>query len=96
MGKQYIDKRRHAHDDGWYSPAYEVHSEIKGRITHEHINEYQIEEQFAVLLDFLPHPLVPGIGKKQNAYTGETQPGKIHRSKIITESLFDERVYDGP
>ena len=46
-----------------------------------HIDEYQVEEQFAVLLDFLPHTFVPGISKKQNADTRKTNTGEIHRSK---------------
>ena len=83
-------------DDEKGSSADKVHPEIEGRIAHEHIDEYQVKEQLAVLLDFLPHTFVPGISKKQNADTRKTNTGEIHRSKIITEPLLDERVYDGP
>ena len=60
------------------------------------VDENQVEEQPAVPLDFIPHAFVTGIGKQQNADTGETDAGKIHRSEVIAESLFDKRVYDSP
>ena len=76
--------------------AHKIHSEVESGVSHEHVDENQVEEQPAVPLDFLPHAFVPGIGKQQNADTGETDAGKIHRSEVITESLFDKRVYDSP
>ena len=59
MGEQYIDQRCHSHNDRRDSPADEIDSEIESGVPHKHIDQDQIQKQFAVLAYFFPHPLMP-------------------------------------
>ena len=96
MRQQHVDQRREAHDDRADGSADEVHAEIKRRVAQEHVDQNEIAEQPLVTHDLAPHAAVPRVGEEDDADGREAQPGEIHRRKIVAESLFDERIDEGP
>lgn len=78
------------------APLTEIDTEIESRVPHKHIDQDQIQKQFAVLAYFLPHPLMPGISKKNDTYSGKADSCKVHRRKVVTQSLLDKRIDDSP
>ena len=96
MRQQHVDQRREAHDDRSDGSADEIHTEIKRRVAQEHVDQNEIAEQPLVTHDLAPHAAVPRVGEEDDADGRETQPGEIHRRKVVAESLFDERIDEGP
>ena len=94
--QQHVDQRREAHDDRADGSADEVHAEIKRRVAQEHVDQNEIAEQPHVAHDLAPHAAVPRVGEEDDADGREAQPGEIHRRKVVAESLFDERIDEGP